>query len=83
MNKKLYAPQPINTFDILPKDLNPLEARPKNVHEIWAQESIVRSRSYGGMRNDVLSTTHASSLTKIFLKKRKYLIEILLLKHRS
>ena len=55
MGKNNYAPQPIDTNDVvLPEELNELaEMIAKNVHEVWSVGRMKDGWTYGEERNDV------------------------------
>ncbi len=54
MEKNNYAPQPIDTKDVvLPEELNELaELIAKNVHEVWSASRMKDGWTYGEERND-------------------------------
>lgn len=54
MKQKTYAPQPIDTMDVvLPEKLTPLvEKMAKNVHDVWAESRIREGWTYGPARDD-------------------------------
>lgn len=80
MKTKRYTPQPIDTSDIqLPEELNPLLEAMAKMCMRYGQKSV--SPKDGHTARNVMtpkSITPASLPTKIFLKKKRFTIGILL-----